>query len=128
MPISKKTRSTNKRSKTGKTGRSDASRKAVKKTRRKRRTEEEIIAELQEKIQAVRKRATVKEAKKSPAFKAAFAALKALDRALDVAATEEETLMRHALAQGRKPLAEFLTSKGLQLPKANLPRGRKPKA
>jgi len=121
MPITKKKRSP----KTAGSARK-APRKTITKIRRKRRTEEEIIAELQEKIQLVRKRATIKEAKKSPAYKAAFSAVKAIDRALEVAAEEDETLMRHALAQGRKSLAAFLVGKGLHLPKANLPRGRKP--
>jgi hypothetical protein len=95
--------------------------------RQTRRSDEDLIADLQAKISDVRNRAKTREMKRSPAFKAAIASLRNIDRALDVAAEQGETLLRHALAESRKGLAAFLTSQGFKAPKANLPRGRKPK-
>ena len=96
--------------------------------RRKRRTPDEIIADLQEEIRRVRARQKARELKESPAHKTALAALKALDKALDVAAEENETALRHALADGRKALGAYLEKQGVRLPKANLPKGPRPKS
>ena len=96
--------------------------------RRRRRSDEELITDLQEKIRQVKARAATREMKKSPAMKSAIAALKAIDRGLDVAADENQSHMRHALADARKPLIDYLSSTGFTIPKANLPRGRRPKA
>ena len=95
--------------------------------RRKRRSPEEIISDLQEEIRRVRSRQRARELKESPAHKAALTAIKAIDKALDVAAEESATALRHALADGRKSLAAYLEKQGLQMPKANLPKGPRPK-
>ena len=95
--------------------------------RRKRRSPEQIIEDLQEEIRRVRERARQKELKNSPAMKAAAGAVKSIDKALDAAAEEGETSLRHILAEARKPLAAHLEKQGLRLPKANLPKGRKPR-
>ena len=95
--------------------------------RRKRRSPEEIIADLQEEIRRVRSRQKARELKESPAHKAALAAIKAMDKALEAAAEQGETGLRHALADGRKSLGNYLDKLGLQLPKANLPKGPRPK-
>lgn len=96
-------------------------------TRRRRRSDEELIADLQEKIRQVKTRAQAREMKKSPSMKLAIAALKAVDKGLDAAADEGQSHLRHALADARKPLVEYLKSIGVPIPKANLPRGRRPK-
>jgi len=103
---------------------------AKKKTtkRRKRRSPEEIISDLQAEIRRVRSRQKVRELKESPAHRAALAAIKALDKALDKAADEGSSALRHALADGRKSLGAYLEEQGLQLPKANLPKGPRPKS
>ena len=95
--------------------------------RRKRRSPEEIIADLQEEIRRVRSRQKAKELKESPAHKAALAAIKALDKALEAAAEHGETGLRHALADGRKSLGAYMDKLGVALPKANLPKGPRPK-
>ena len=95
--------------------------------RRKRRSPEEIISDLQEEIRRVRARQKARELKESPAHKAALAALKAIDKALDAAAEDGETGLRHALADGRKSLGTYLDKLGVQLPKANLPKGPRPR-
>lgn len=96
-------------------------------TRRVRRTPEQIIADLQRQIHEVKARAATRELKKSPAIGASIAAIKALDKALDLAAEEENGPLRHALADARKPLGEQLTGMGVKLPKPRLPKGRRPK-
>lgn len=54
-------------------------------------------------------------------------AINAIDKALDVAAEQGETALRHALADGRKALGAYLEKQGLRLGKANLPKGPRPK-
>ncbi|MDF1797636.1 MAG: hypothetical protein P1V81_00540 [Planctomycetota bacterium] len=97
-------------------------------SRRKRRTPEEIIADLQAQIRDVRTRAVAKEMKQSDAVKKAIAAVRALDKGMDHAKEEGNSRLHHALADSRRVLGEFLTGEGLKLPKARMPRGRKPKA
>ena len=94
--------------------------------RRQRRTSEEIIEDLQREIERVRLRARAKELQSSPAVKSACAAVRALDRALEHAAEENNTTLRHFLADARKPLGAYLEKQGVQLSKPNLPKGRKP--
>ena len=100
---------------------------AQSKKRRKRRTPEQIIADLQEEIRRVKERQVARELKQSPAHKAALSAVKSIDKALDAAAEEGLTPLRHVLASARGSLGEYLEDKGLRLPKVNLPKGPKPK-
>jgi cell division septum initiation protein DivIVA len=93
-----------------------------------RRTPEQMIADLQAEIERVKTRAAAKEMKASPAAKSALLAIRALDKGLDAAAVENNSLLRHALADARKPLAEYCETQGLRLPKPRLPRGRRPSA
>lgn len=109
----------------GRTTKDSANRESAKK--RKRRSDEELIRDLQSRIKEVKERQVAKEALKSPAMKAAVRALSAIDRALDVAAEQSSTSLRHALADSRKPLVEELERNGFKTPKAKLPRGRRPK-
>lgn len=97
-------------------------------TKRHRRTDEELIADLQAKIREIEMRKKARELKQSPAIKALDKAIKAIDAALDVAAEQEETLLRHVLADARRPLVEYAEKNGLPVGKARLPRGRRPKA
>ena len=102
--------------------------KKAKAARRARRSPEEMIADLEAKIREVKNRAQAKELKQSPSVKEAMKVVRGVDKALKVAAEEGNNALRHALADARKPLAEFLEGQGLKLPKARVPRGRKPKA
>jgi len=95
--------------------------------RRKRRSPEEMIADLQRQIEEVKARAVARSLKTSAAVKHTMVAVRNIDKGLEEAAQEDNSVLRHALADARKPLAEFLTSQGVRLPKARLPRGRKPK-
>ena len=101
--------------------------KKGKKKKRSRRSPEQIIEDLQEEIRQRRENQRAAELRSSPAHKSAMAALRAIDKALDVAADERQTALRHALADGRRSLARYFESKGVEPGKANLPKGRRPK-
>ncbi len=107
-----------------------AAKKATKKkaTRRKRRSPEEIIADLQEQIRDVRQRAAAKELKQSEAIKKSLASVRSLDKSMELAKEEGNSRLHHALADSRRVIGDFLTGEGMKLPKARMPRGRKPKA
>ena len=96
-------------------------------TRRKHRTPEEIIADLQAKIKAVEARAANKQLKKSAALKKASGLIRSIDSCVELATEESNTPLHHALTAAREPIAAFLESEGMKLPKARKPRGRKPK-
>lgn len=100
--------------------------KATKK-KRARRTDEQLINDLQAKIREVKERQKARELLSSPPTKAAVQALTAIDRALELAAEHGETGLRHDLAEARRPLVAALEGRGFKTPKANLPRGRRPK-
>jgi hypothetical protein len=93
------------------------------KKKRARRTHEQIIADLEAKIEAVRTRAAKKEVKASPTGKALLTAIKALDKAIEAAEAEGDTEMLRALEAGRAPLATQLVERGLRLPDAKSRRG-----
>ncbi|MBM3977599.1 MAG: hypothetical protein FJ299_11490 [Planctomycetes bacterium] len=98
----------------------------LQKEKRIRRSPEQIIADLQAEIARVQDRAKAKQIKKSEAGKFAVASIRAIDKGLDAAAEENNSLLRHALADARKPLASYLETQGLALPKVRMPRGRRP--
>ena len=91
-----------------------------------RRTAEEVISELPAKIREVKAREKARELKRSPSISKTVNVLRGIDQALEFAAQEGNTTLRHALAGARRPLGDYLTSQGLKLPKVKLPRGRKP--
>jgi molecular chaperone GrpE (heat shock protein) len=95
--------------------------------RRQRRSIDERVADLQAKIDQLKRRAEAASAKKDPHMKKALTILRALDRALG-AANDAGHEVRHGLAAARKPLGDYLENQGIRLPKASLPRGRKPKS
>jgi len=96
-----------------------------------RRSTDQIVADLEARIAAVRARdearQAAKEAKGSPDGVAFLAAVKAADRAIRVAGDAKNDAMQRALEAARAPLAEHLVSMGVRLPdrKAGRPRGRK---
>tara|TARA_R110002096_G_scaffold331986_2_gene526014 strand:- start:3498 stop:3836 length:339 start_codon:yes stop_codon:yes gene_type:complete len=96
-------------------------------SRRKRRSPEELIRDLEEKIRDVKNRQQAKELQGSPSVKRTLSIVKAIDKALAEAAEEGNNVIRHALSDARKPLEAYVATKGIQLPKARVPRGRKPK-
>jgi molecular chaperone GrpE (heat shock protein) len=92
-----------------------------------RRSPEQIIEDLEKQIEEVKARAQARALKRSPAVKTALGAVRQIDRALELAADEEDSALRHALADARAPLKALFEEKGVKLPKARLPRGPRPK-
>jgi predicted ATPase len=97
-----------------------------------RRTPEEVVADLEAKIAAVKEKAAAKEAaaevKGSPDGQAFLAAVKAADKAIRVAGDARNEAMLRALEAARAPLAEHLVSMGVRLPDAKARKPRKRKA
>jgi len=104
-----------------------AARKPAPGNKRYRRSDEELIADLKDRIKELKDRQGSRELKKSAAYKASHSAVKYIDKALTAAAEEGQSALRHALADARRPIAAHLETQGMKLPKANLPRGRRPK-
>ena len=94
---------------------------------RRRRSPEEIIADLERKIEDVKRRQEARKLKRSSAVRSALSAVKALDRGLAAAEQEGDTALRHALADAREPLAHFLGERGIQLERTRRPKGPRPK-
>ena len=95
--------------------------------KRHRRSDDELIADLKSRIAEIKVRQETKKLNDSPAIKCSLSAIKEIDKGLEEAAREGDSHLRHALADARKPLAEYLKSCGVKLPKARLPRGRRPR-
>ncbi|MCP3914252.1 MAG: hypothetical protein GY711_01715 [bacterium] len=95
--------------------------------KRYRRSDEELIEDLKDRIKELKVRQESRRLKQSPAFKSAATAVRYIDKALEYAAEESNAKLRHALADSRKPLETFLAAEGFKLPKARLPRGRRPR-
>ena len=81
-------------------------------TKRPRRTPEQIVADLQAKIEAVNARAAAKEAKANPETRAALVAAKALDKAIATCTGSP----KKALENARGILADELTAMGIRPP------------
>ncbi len=87
-----------------------------------RRSPEQIIADLQAKIEQVKRREKAREMKQSPATKQLLAAVRALDKALEAASKADDGALKQALSDGREPLVAYLALEGLKMPGR---RGRK---
>jgi hypothetical protein len=95
--------------------------------RRVRRTEEQLIRDLEAKLASLRERAEAREVKSSPAIQATLAALRAIDKAVEAATQEEDTALRHVLADARAPLEGHLDQHGIRIPKTRRPKGPRPR-
>lgn len=74
------------------------------------------VAELEEKIQAIKARAASREAKAQPEGKALLLAVKAIDKALAAAAEAKNEPLSRALEASRAPLSEQVVTMGIRLP------------
>jgi CHASE2 domain-containing sensor protein len=92
-----------------------------------RRTPEQIVADLQAKIESVQARAAGMEVKKSETGRALLAAVKAAEKALVVAQEKEDEELARALETARAALGEQLIRMGLRAPLRGEPRKRKAK-
>lgn len=74
------------------------------------------VAELEAKIAAIKARAAAKGAKAQPEGKALLLAVKAIDKALGVAAEARNDGLVRALEASRAPLSEQVVAIGIRLP------------
>jgi cell division septum initiation protein DivIVA len=84
--------------------------------KRRRRTLEELIADLEQEKDELVERLKTSDLRTSPAHRAALGAVRHIDRALELAAQEDESALRTALAESRRVLGEYLETKGVRLP------------
>lgn len=92
-----------------------------------RRTDEQLIHDLQAKIEELKSRAAAKSLKTAPAIRSTLKALRAIDRAASTASSEGDTALRHVLADARAPLSAYLEGQGLRIPKSRRPKGPRPR-
>ncbi len=95
--------------------------------KRVRRTDEQLIKDLQVKIEEIQHRAEARKAKQSPSIRLTLRAVRAIDKAMDAAEVEGDNALRHVLSDGRDPLASLLQAKGVRVRKARRPKGPRPK-
>lgn len=88
--------------------------------KRMRRNDEQLISDLQAKIEAIKARAARKKARGNPSVRFTIAAVKSLDKA---AAATEDGVHRKALEEARGGLAAWLSMSGIAMPATR--RGRK---
>ncbi|MEM9802500.1 MAG: hypothetical protein AAGA20_19380 [Planctomycetota bacterium] len=92
-----------------------------------RRTDEELIQDLQNRIEDLKKRKAAKEIKADPAAKEANSAFRALTRAVEKAKDSGDADLKRALSESQRVLADYFEAKGLKVPKARKPRARRKK-
>lgn len=92
-----------------------------------RRTDEELIQDLQKRIEDLKNRKAAKEIKKDPASKEATSAFRALTKAVEKSKDSSDAALKRALSESQRVLAEYFESMGLKVPKARKPRARKSK-
>jgi methyl coenzyme M reductase beta subunit len=97
------------------------------KKRRGRPTDVDLIKNLEARIKEVKERMAKKTQKDLTHVKSATKALKAITAAMNASKKAGDNLLRHALADGYRAIAKHYKANGYATPKANLPRGRRPK-
>ncbi len=105
-----------------------AQRKPKEGNSRYRRSDEELIQDLQKRIEDLKTRKAAKEIKKDPAAKEATSAFRALTRAVDKSKDSADADLKRALSEAQRVLAGYFESKGVKVPKARKPRARRSKA
>jgi hypothetical protein len=93
--------------------------------KRHRRSSEELIADLQRKIEDVRRRQETLRLKKSPGIRAALAALQTLEKGLAASDANDDAELHRALTSAREPLSAFVEARGIQITKRRRAKGRR---
>jgi len=101
------------------------SQSAEPRAKRHRRSSEEVIADLQRKIDDVRRRQETTRLKQSPAVRAALAALQALEKGLAASDAEDDRDLHDALNSAREPLAAYVEASGIQIVKRRRAKARR---
>jgi hypothetical protein len=81
--------------------------------KRVRRAPEQLIADLEKKIEAIKRRAELKKIKKSPVLRHVRAAIHSIDKALSAS---DDAVTRQALGESRATLSACLSLNGVVLP------------
>lgn len=87
------------------------------------RTVDARVAELEQKIAAIKARAASKEAKAQPEGQALLLAVKAIDKAMAAAAEAKNEGLARALEASRAPLSEQVVAMGIRLPDPKAKKG-----
>ncbi|MDE0916481.1 MAG: hypothetical protein OSB57_15010 [Planctomycetota bacterium] len=103
-----------------------AKKAAKSKEKQKRRTAEERIAELEAQIRDVKDRAKLRELKKSVSVRRTLSIVKAIDQGMAEALEEDNSPLRHALADARRAIQGYAERSGVPISKGKMPRGRRP--
>jgi hypothetical protein len=82
-------------------------------TQRTRRDDEQLISDLQARIEAIRARAARKKARGNPSVRFTIAAVRSLDKATGAT---EDTVHRKSLEEARSGLAAWLSMSGIAMP------------
>ena len=93
---------------------------------RTRRSASDRITALKNQIASIEAREKAKEMKDDPGVKYAVAIARTLNRGVKVAEQAKDTTLQHAVADAHHAIASYLSEKGLKMPKARRPRGRRP--
>jgi len=89
------------------------------KKRRSRRDPEQLVAELQAKIESIKARAARRQAKSNPSIRHTVAAVRSMDKAM---AAADDAVLRTALEEARSGLSAYLSLQGVT-PKGAAPGG-----
>jgi len=90
-----------------------------------RRSDDELIADLKERIAQLKQRADSKKLKTSPAMKRTLSVVTNIDKAMQEAQEEKNSELRQILFDARTPITDYLGTQGVNLPKPRKPRARR---
>ncbi len=93
---------------------------------RTRRSAEDRIDALRSQIASIEAREKAKELKDDPCVKYAVTLARSLNRGVRLGTETKDNNLQHAVADAHQAIADYLSGKGLKMPKARRPRGRRP--
>ena len=93
---------------------------------RKHRTADDRITALKDQIASIEAREKAKELKDDPGVKYAVTTARSLNRGVKLAEANKDTALQHAVADAHQAISDYLAEKGVRMPKARRPRGRRP--
>ncbi len=93
---------------------------------RTRRTADERLEALKQQIASIEAREKAKELKDDPTARYAIKVARELNRGVKLAKATKDSALQHAVADAHQAIGSYLEGKGLNVPKARRPRGRRP--
>lgn len=94
-------------------------------TRKHRNADDRILA-LKDQIASIEAREKAKELKDDPGVKYAVTIARSLNRGVKLAESNKDPALQHAAADAHQAISNYLAEKGVRMPKARRPRGRRP--